>query len=329
MKKIICCILVVMAVISCMRKASYEPEEVEDHVILNAQLASGPGPHTIYAGVSMTKTVRHLSEARIACFVNGIHICDAVEDDRGFSVMQTPYRFSADLKAGDVLRLELSSRAGNVSAETDVPYLGGRINNVRTKSKGENMEFTIDVEDISDGQDYYMLTCTHRYERKLQILIAPGEYERREKSFSEGLTLSHSDDPVLDGAYLGSNNDAMDILGTGIPNVFCIMSDKRFTGSGASIRVSAPIEEVFSTSLDYEVYLEGDIVETSHWLDFNLSSITKAEYDYLAALSSLKANDFDPADLLEEAVVPSNVSGGEGFVTVVSENLYTVPVRRK
>ena len=54
----------------------------------------------------------------------------------------------------------------------------------------------------------------------------------------------------------------------------------------------------------------------------SLCSISKEEYDYLSAISTLKVNDFDSSALMEDAVIPSNVNGGEGFVTAYFESIY-------
>ena len=327
MKKIfILYLLAVSATISCIYDVSYEPKEVEDHIIINAQLQAGSGPHTIYAGVSKTKTVAHLSQAQIHCYVNGKYVCDAVEDEKHPN-MQSPYTFQALLEPGDMLHIEVESEKGNVFSDAVVPYPNGKVHSIDYSEKGDDIGFTINIEDIGDGKDYYMLCCRHRYVRKVRIYISPNSYILREKSYSESIELAHTDDPILDGAYLGSANDERDILGTGIPNIYCIFSDERFTGTNASIKVSIPKEKALSTALDYEVYLDHDIVTTYHWLDFSICSISKEEYDYLAAINALKAFNFSSADLLEEApVVPSNVSGGEGFVSISSCNWKTITI---
>lgn len=199
-----------------------------------------------------------------------------------------------------------------------MPETCGHIKKVDISESQDNLHTAIQVEDLSDERNYYMLRCTHRYDRDVTIFMSENEYEHRVKHFSEPATLEHSDDPILDGAYLGSDNDAYDILGTGVPNIYCIFSDRKFTGSAATINVSMPKSRAYSTSLDYEVYLEHDIVETTHWLDFSICTISKEEYDYLSALSTLKVNDFDSAALMEDAIIPSNVSGEEGFISVVT-----------
>ncbi|MCF0172802.1 MAG: DUF4249 family protein [Bacteroidales bacterium] len=326
MKNILLSILFGLVLSSCVRKVTYEPTEVQDRVIINAQLTSGPGPHTIYAGISKTKTVAKLRGARICCYVNGEYVCEAVCDDTERNTMQTPYVFDTELTPGDRLYLDVTSPIGDVYAETVVPSLNGRITTITAEDKGDEMEFAIEVEDFGVGSNFFMLSCQHRYDRKLIRYISAGNYSYREKNFSERITLSHRDDPILDGAYLGSVNNMNDMLGTGIPNVYCIFSDKKLKDSKGTINVSISKKVLYSTSLDYEVYLEQDYIKTQHWVDFSLSQITKEEFDYLAALSSLKAYNFDSSDLLEEAVVPSNVIGGEGFVSVFTEERKTLSV---
>lgn len=129
----------------------------------------------------------------------------------------------------------------------------------------------------------------------------------------------------LEGYYKSMGN----ILGTGVPNIYCIFSDRKFENEAAVVNVSISKKEVFSTALDYEVYLENDIVKTTHWLDVSLGSISKEEYDYLSAISTLKVNDFDSSALMEDAVIPNNVNGGEGFVTAYVETVSTIEVVEK
>ena len=322
MRRYLFIILTLVFTSSCIRDVSYEPEMVEDRVILNAQICAEDAEHTVYVGVSKSNTVTSLHGAEIRCIVNGVFSAMASEDERGWSKMQTPYTFKANLKPGDKVRLEMISDYGSAWCETVVPESGGRIRNVEVTDSKDDLNLSIQVEDTSPNRNYYMLRCVHRYERDVTIFFSGKDSEHRIKHFSERVSLKHSDDPILDGAYLGSDKEAYDILGTGVPNIYCIFSDRKFENAAAVVNVSISKKEAFSTALDYEVYLENDIVKTTHWLDVSLCSISKEEYDYLSAISTLKVNDFDSSALMEDAVIPSNVNGGEGFVTAYFESIY-------
>lgn len=294
---------------ACSKTVVFEPEQVEERLILNAQINASDQDHIAYAGISMTNTVASLPDAELKCFINGEHVSVAEEVTRKWAatMFQTAFTFPAGLKAGDILRLELSSGSKSVSAEVSVPQVGGVVESVDTSRSSGNMYFRIHLKDMSPEVNHYMIKLVHK--AKVRIWKPSGVFEDR--IVSSDVELSHDADPILDGVHLGGESGD-DVIGTGVKNVYCVFSDRKFSEGTATIEVYAPLAELLSLSMDTLNY---DLVESWHWAEVQLCSISKEEYSYIMAISSLKSFDYESSLLLEDPVIPSNVVGGEGFVT--------------
>lgn len=313
-------IVLVALVNSCVANSSLQPEEVADRLILNGRLDASDTTHVVYAGLSMTNTIARLSEAEVRCAVNGAYLPSAEEmltDEHDDHVtIQTGYRFSASISPGDKVRLELKYGGENVFAEATVPPCNAIIESVDKVDDDKNYTFTISLKDNSPEVDYYMLKLVHRAEVTVSHLFESGRIWQERRTSTKSIVPAHSNDPILDGAYLGSGKDVSDILGTGIENVYCAFSDRKFSDATCEISFSASKQTMHTISIGYDDYYHKVAIEADHWADISVYTISKEDYAYIMALNSLKAIGYDTSMLMEDAVVPSNVSGGEGFFAI-------------
>ena len=321
MRRITSAIYVLILVTSCTREVPYLPDNARDFLLMNAQIDASEKSHSVWLGVSKTSTIDKMEDASIICLVNGEEVATATFDEAAsMDKIQSCYRFDAELKPGDTVRISAQGQGLSAFAETTVPDTCGRLIMVDTLSANGKMHFSAFIRDEADGLNYYRLRVkVHNY----QAYYYEGAWSRW-YYHSEEKTISHTNDPILNGRIGGTEGDDFFGIG-GNSNHYCTFTDRLFSNSSAIVEFDVDTNEL------YQIYADQyfDSLITIPYVEISILSINSEEFNYLNLQNILFDNDYDTSDLLEPISLPANVIGGTGFVGVFYPSSITLQLPQK
>ena len=198
--------------------------------------------------------------------------------------------------------------------------------------------YLVTVNDAANEDNHYRLDiCNHflvRYHIYDYLRDENGNYiedengnimytERDSLATQQYNDLINREDVILtDGNVSHSQEDEDNLMFPRIENKYNIFTDNRFRNSSATLKVYTRLYDDFTASPPYgHTYCTQSI-------HIRLLNLTKEYYQYLKALNCLDDDDYDTT-LMEPVSLPSNVSGGIGFVGVATprEVVITFPER--
>lgn len=118
-----------MAFISCEEYIPVDLPGPEKMLLVNALMSTGDTTHTVCVGVSTHEKAEKLKSGHLECWVNGdlVATSDNVEKADGL-LYHNVFRFHADFKAGDEVRIVVESdgmRAEATTVALDAPVIDG------------------------------------------------------------------------------------------------------------------------------------------------------------------------------------------------------------
>lgn len=310
---------ILLLMCSCTTTLPLDIGQGERVLMLNAQWDSADQEHLAYAGLSAQAALKPLDEACVRCFVDGSPVALADHSIRNVS-NQACFSLQADLPPGSRLRLELEQGSERAGSEIVVPVKAGEILGVDMQRSGDRAVFKIDIRDLSPDRNYFRLRIIHKYDYSLYRRNPEGEMVLvAEEKGSVDLPLSHDSDPVLHDGKMGGSLDER-FFDDAFSNRYSIFSDRLFPGGTCTLTASLDANRLYSFHVG-EVY---DRIRVSHQAEIRLETIPLATFDYLVALDRLESGRAPNASLVEPAVLPSNVTGGTGFVSVSTSDTVTL-----
>jgi hypothetical protein len=322
MKKIrILLMIMSLSAVSCVEKITVDSKNQDTKLIVNAQMSASEKKHTIFIGSGEGYSVGAYNGASVTCTINGEKRIKATlkenEDSYSQNVL-SEYVLNTEFQPGDSVRLDIGSKYGDVYSAVRVPETSAEITGIDTTSKGYLFHLTVHIEEEEPaGLNYYRIRLRHRYEAT--GYDDSGAVVKR-GSGSNFVSLDNDNDPILNGGQLGE-----DQLIDKAPNVYCVFNNRFFQDGKATIEVTARTESL------YQLKVGGN---ADHWAvknkaELSLLSISKEEYNYLSYLNSLQAADDDFSYFFEPMVLPNNVEGGLGFVSIASERTFSFQLEDK
>ena len=156
-----------MAFFSCEEYIPVELPGPERMLLVNALMSTGDTSHTVCVGVSTHEKAVELKSGHLECWINGelVVTSDNVEEADGL-LYHNVFRFRADFKAGDKVRIVVESEGMRAEATTvalDAPVLAGvdTTHLYKKSSKGSDYIKTlgmgVHVKDRPGEKNYYML----------------------------------------------------------------------------------------------------------------------------------------------------------------------------
>lgn len=338
---------------ACEHEIPFTPKTTEPQLIMNALLDAGKPENEVFLHLNEGQSIGRLHEATLTLFVNGQiaetpraltaeEICGSPDDyPEGSipiyeSIRYKLFRLTTAFRPGDHIRLEATAEGGKYHASAEVtmpqPVEGLHVDTCLAylreyKRYTPYRQYKITLQDRPGEKNYYRLDIQNHYHIKAKYTIAildeEGKpitdeygipfYEERDTTFKyTDYELINREDVILtDGHVTHSDDDDENALFPTIKNKYNIFPDNQFTNSHATLKVY--------TALNQE-YLPGysDVRSKLHFITVRLLSLTEDEYRYLKALNCLEDSDYDEA-LMEPICLPSNVTGGLGFVGACSE----------
>lgn len=286
-----------MAFFSCEKYIPVDLPGPERMLLVNALMSTGDTLHTVYAGISTQEEADWLESGHLECWVNGKLV--ATTDELGKTsrtIYHRTFRFKADFKAGDEVRIVVESdgmRAEAVTVALDEPLLVGvDTMHIYKKSKNGNpykaLGMGVHVKDKPDEKNYYMLQVW--------------DFDKYQTCLLE---IDNSSEPLLNtGMNLNFDNEDPSPHNY-FANKYNIFTDKGFEGG----------THVFKVSLDRSLPAKVTV---------RLLALDRKTYNYINTAWFEEA-DLSALTFFSDKPYPTNVTGdGIGLVSVMTSTDYEI-----
>lgn len=342
MKARIPSIFLLLAVLSaCSRELPF-PETEGDLIVLNALLSTAETIHDIYLCLSSPEAGnRPLTDALVLCTVGEGPAIQAKEIPTQSSIRNSArYWFDAQIRPGDQVRIEVTGAGLRATAQTVAPPAPLPAT-ADTLTRDGRMQFTLHVQGRPDRADYWQLRLAIRKQYRIDYYwrdrnpypedehfeFTPGMYINTSESASEQeLPLDPGEDPILNDGYTPQavidryyNTNAGFLFEFSPVNKTRIFTDHRFAGDGADVQFSTDatplLNSEYGQARDWMIRYHYHCTRT---LSVRLLALDEGAWAYLSAVNRAKSRDGFNYLLVEPVVLPSNVEGGLGFLSVAS-----------
>ena len=302
-------------------------DQNEPILVLNAQLMQDNVSHKIYVHCSEGSQSNEVADAEVFYSINGgaekkATPIVAYEEWYDGSLHEDPdgYAFEAVFAPEDEVALRASWHGLTATGKVTFPKSAAKITAVDTArivlSNNEGYyetfvtrQYRITVKDAPGESNYYMLRfedVMYRLDpagKKIDSVVIPGSFDA-------------SGDHVL---HPVENSMMEDLIGR--DNYYETFTDEMFADGDYTIKVTDPMYGAYFgawTEFWYQ-FEEGD----SYCMDRRIKvyTLTFDEYIYLRAIDAA-GNDI--GFMTEPVIFPGNVSGGLGFVTGVTPEVWTI-----
>lgn len=327
---------------SCINTIKYEYDLNDGKITLLSQLSTSDTLHTVYLSMSYPDRIDSLSGATVSCYVNGtLHRATQAPgeyyESYDWETMEpiliplhnryTVYHFQAGIKPGDKIRLVASKDGEEAWAELEVPQPGTVVSlDTATVVKTfvwqdldgaetyeqEYLECTVRLGDVRGTDSYFTLDGIIS---TVTTLTSEGQGRNGvDVTGPERLEYETFHDLILEDGYSsGLGNLFEDLMPVNAMHCF---SDKMFRDGEATVKMYFP-SYAFRV---YPYYYNADRIEVEKTFRLRLKTIDRSFYNYLRALNNMLCYGFDVEPIIEPTMLPNNVTGGMGIVTVAAES---------
>ena len=306
-------------------------------LVLNAQLFQDDTIHRIQVGCSREDDCETVDNATVTYCINDgetivaepVYVTD-IDTNGEPKTSFNGYGFTTHLSPGDEIFLQASRATLTVSGTIKVPESGATITSMDTSiiyvpdrslitPAGflPTRQYAITVADKIGEKNYYLL-------RSGDIFYRLDTEGRKVDSYSCGSRIDTSFEQLLHSAdNLDNIIGIADIVDS---NKYDIFTDEMFTDTTYTLKV---VDRLYTMSYPYrgvawDNFWKGFETGDLYGLDryFKVYTISFDEYIYLTALSSSGIVLLD--DLKEPVVLPSNTTGGIGFITAATPSVWII-----
>jgi len=310
-----------MLLASCTKEIPFDKNKEKPILIMNAVVDATQTSHDVFFA---------LTDRNSPISVTGDISLTVSVNDKEIETITAPIEknkitFSCVLKAGDKLRLQASDRQEHqVIAESIVPQAPKGVLTLRTEdyswesngNKKKGLKYFVDLDDPSEELTYYRLNSEIKMSKYLT-----SDGIKDEMNYPRWInTILIVDDVILSDGHPRSNPDSedYDLMGTMDydPNLMGIFNNKRFKNSACTLSYVISTYEMQSNNYytDFEPAY-GYSIDYAATVD--VQRITAEAYKYFQLLNKLKSDNY--SEMINEPIeVPSNVTGGTGFVTCIN-----------
>lgn len=330
--------------VSCENQVKYEYDPFDGVITILSQLSTAEEVHSVYLAMSFPDRIDSLPGATVYCYINGErHQARQCPPDYYWSYdletweeilmpeqnPYTRYSFEAAFKPGDEVRVEATKGDLRAWAELSVPE-PGKLISVDTATvvktsiiqdldgsesyEQDYLEFTVRLEDIKGKDSYFsmdgeMTTVNSYFQENDKTVEVDGPSILDYETFH---------DLILEDDYSsGLGNLFEDLMPVNSTHCF---SDKLFKDTGATVHLYFPSYYFYGSP--YFFMAEKVLVNRNFRLRFK--SIDRNFYNYLRAMNNLICYGYDVSPIIEPTMLPSNVSGGMGIVSIAAESNYEI-----
>lgn len=343
-----------IALAACTNEIPYNEQARDPQLILNAQLTAGEKTNYAYLHLSEGNRIGRITQGSLTLYING-KVAETPEeispeelynnlkgtiDDEQFELLIRnihfkKFRITSELHPGDHIRLEAIAENGtyHASAETTVPrpveslqvdtalaYLREYAGDVLYR------QYKITLKDLPGEKNYYRLDISH----ELQQLVTYWTYrydaggnlvkEQRDTLLTSipMTKIINREDIILTDGHPHNYNDEENELFPTTRNKYNLFTDNRFSDASATLKVYTPTYHIeppyFYDYIDYH---------NSQTITVSIYSLTEEQYRYQKALNTLDDENYEEV-LMEPVSIPTNVTGGLGFVGADSRTQFVL-----
>lgn len=324
-KIIIGLIAALLAITACENEIEVIEADNSPVIILNGLIDASSHTHHVHLSEGRGKRVTSLYGAKVRCYVNGEYVSDGTTDNYN-NVLSAPYLFEADLKTGDVLRIETDK---GVWAEAIVPKAP-----VVTKVDTEvidpagfedegSIKFRISFNDIPGKESFYMADIESSKTRSFQ------GYAEDETDFS-GHYLESDNDPLLnEGRSEDGENVIDDLIGILFGrNEYNIFSDNTFADGSYTLRTKVSYWYLRDALLTYKPSgYPYDYAYSESTARLKVFGLDKTTFRYIKSVNA--SWTLGSYLITTPVILPTNVNGGLGYLGAMNPGVAEVTFPRR
>lgn len=311
-KRILYLIAALAALVSCENVIPVDFGDSEPQIVINAQLLSRGGEQLVYLSETSRTKLLPLQEAEVTVEIDGQEpiLAEGIPVETS-DYYAAAYRFNANIPAGK--EVKVSARKGKLEgwavAEGTETATISSVDTLRLTERDfdatyETFYFKVTFTDLP-GDSFYRIgvrmdSQVHQVDAEGRTMDIPTQYE---------LPVEGKNDPIL-----GGNTMTVSIFS--LEPTYLVFTDDLFRDETCTVRLSVPVSSLYPYYYSWEEdFTPSYAVITTTFIPW-LETISKEEYYYLSALNNLENFGYEGQMLVEPTMLPSNVYGGLGFVSV-------------
>ena len=323
---------------SCETLLLPDPTGPERQIALQARLMTTDTLHTVYAAYSEHDSLEQAEDLTIACYVNGECVAvtseSVVGETEKYSDKKAQWRaytFRADIHPGDSVRIEATSpterATASVKAPDAVPVPEVSMDVIPSEdgeSYLDRLRFRIHVEDQPGKRNWYRLSTSMRRvvnERHPAGVVYPYYGWTGDDSWhcvydrTEYISMSNATDVFLNPDGRTVDKWTKDYLA----NEYNFFTDELIEDGAVDLTLETLADSICHLLLSsYSVCT----YHGSFYVYFDLQNLSREDYlnSRMQEMKYLSLTDVEFVDGLfsEDLVLPDNVKGGIGLITVRS-----------
>lgn len=321
----VCLLFAVLLAISCENEIPFNLKENPPKLVMNALIDAESRDNCLYLSLTGQTQTSPVTDATVEVRING-QLRETVHAQPESSTNYFPNRYviTSAFSAGDVVRIDVLTPDGNYHAwaEETVPYPIHAIERVDTMSRylsrynytERQLQYKITFADRPDEPNFYRLVLETRTTSQQRA-----ESGRDTTATYRYYSLINYEDVVLADGNPSTTEDRDNGIFDKVENKYSTFDDSRFANASYTMTVyNRPFP-------DYGYYNPDSVFHVKTDVTVRLLSITKDEYYYLNALSTIDSDGYD--DHINEPVrLPGNVNGGLGIVGFSTERRYKIDI---
>ncbi len=349
---------ILIAFAACTNEIPLRIDNDQEMLILNSIMSTNDSVHHAFIAVSKVTGTGKAPDALLTCFVNGKEVSKGalVKNDTKDPLTgeyydhrtSSEFTFEADIKPGDIVRLEAVRGSLKASSEVIAPEAPS-ISSVDTVSmqrwnKDYDLyimctKFTVTVDDKYGVDNWYRFDVWTHQDVVDHFTDQDGNETHpdiaRTQYFQPGF--DSSEDQILNDGYGAMSSELLGNLS--VRNKAMVFSDKLFRGKRGKIRIWIENQNINSVwpsfyrdedEVDEDDEYGGDNYYYASSCDFKcrvdlmVKAISFEEYNYMKALNNCETFGYTVDPVVEPTTIPSNVSGALGFVAVESAAVFSI-----
>lgn len=313
---------------SCENVLDYQQKEQPRQLVVNALLESDVAGNKVYLSLSGKTSAGYLERGSVSVYVNDEWkekqeaVCEINQGGSDFlmySQLETLFH------PGDRIKIEAEGEADgvvyNAFAEVSVPYPIDPIQVDTMTTRLWNgfedipaIRYFITLKDRPNEQNYYRLKIYSGTYWNAEIPEGWSPYDLETIYDQEEIVLS-------EGHYSNENDDRYNNILRNIKNVYSVFMDNHFKNQSYTLRVYTRYRPAKEFAYEWQKHIQTQA-------RICIQSLTEEEYRYLRALTLLSSDEYEEA-LMEPVIIPTNVTGGLGFVGASSVTYHQLRIMDK
>lgn len=311
--------------ISCENEIPFNLKENPPKLVMNALIDAESRDNFLYLSLTGQTQTSPVTDATVEIRING-QLCETVhaEPESSTNPFSNRYVITSAFSPGDMVRVDATTPDGSYHAwaEETVPHPIHAIEKVDTMSRYSSRY------GYTQRQLQYKITfADHPNEPNFYRLVLETKTTLQQRAQNGGDTtaiyryysLINYEDVVLADGHPSTTEDRDNGIFDIVENKYSVFDDSRFADASYTMTVyNHPFH-------GYDYYNPDSVFHVKTDVTVRLLSITKDEYYYLKALSTIDSDSYD--DNINEPVrLPGNVNGGLGIVGFSTERRYKIDI---